>query len=525
MIPWELESSPKALSRLYSSPMNIELLELQNLKKTFGNKVVNDGINLSLKAGDVVGLLGENGAGKTTLMNMIYGLYQPDGGQILINGKPVRFKSPRDARKAGIGMVHQHFMLVPSLSILDNITAADADAPFFAPGRASKKKLAALEKHFALDFPLSEKAWNLSAGQLQRVEIAKALINGARLLILDEPTSVLSPQEAEELFALLKKLASDGMIIIMISHKLDEILSLCTQVMVLKKGMIAGFHPTAGADRKELARLMIGKDVSFTAPPRQSKEGELILAVEGLSTIGDRGELAVENVSFQVHQYEIFGIAGVSGNGQRELAEAITGLRNASAGRVYLDGHDVTNKPVKNLSGRGLAHIPEERMRFGIVPNLLLYENAVLKDYHTDDFAGDLFIKYPKVKDFADMIVENFRVSTPGIHTPLKNLSGGNIQKLILGREISGDPTLLVASHPTYGLDVGATQYVREQLLHRRETGGAILLLSEDLEEVLELADRVAVMFKGRFMGILARGQADAATIGLMMAGSTGAQL
>lgn len=494
-------------------------MRLEGITKSFHGKTVNDRISFAAGPGEIIGLLGENGAGKTTLMNILFGLYQPDGGQIFLDDREVRIRNPREALALGLGMVHQHFMLVPGHSVLDNLATGVQGLPFFFPHRELERRIHEFRDQFALDMDLHEKAYNLSAGQLQRVEILKTLLNGARLLILDEPTSVLGPQESAELFRILKDMAARGRTIIIITHKLEEILELCNRVLVLRKGVLCGDFPAAGTDKGVLAEAMVGRHVELSLDHPDVVPGECILDVRGLQVPGDRGQEAVRGLDFQVHQGEIFGIAGVSGNGQRELAESLTGLRKASGGTVLLDGQDVTNSSVKTLATRGMGHIPEERMRFGIVPNLLLYENAVLKDYHTEDFSDDVFLKKRAIKEFAEVIVENFRVASPGIHVPIKHLSGGNIQKLILGREISGDPTLLVASHPTYGLDVGASTYIHQELLKRRESGGAVLLLSEDLDEVLNLADRIAVMYQGRFMGILDRKTADMRTLGLMMAG------
>jgi general nucleoside transport system ATP-binding protein len=494
-------------------------LSMRGISKSFQGKFANRDVSLDLGPGEIVGLLGENGAGKSTLMNVLFGLYQADSGSVSVDGLTLRLKSPKDAIAAGIGMVHQHFMLVQSQSVAENVALALGDCPFFRPLDAVRRRVAVFNDRYGLEVDTEAFVYDLSAGELQRVEIVKALLNGAKYLILDEPTSVLSPQEAEELFSVLRAMAAEGTGIILISHKLDEIISLCNRVVVLRKGEISGAREVAGADKAELARMMVGRDINFSSERKKQAPGDAILSVKGLSVRGDRGELSVRGLNLEVRQGEIFGVAGVSGNGQRELAEAITGLRRAEGGQVLLDGEDVTNASVRTLSAKGIAHVPEERMRFGIVPNLFLYENAVLKEYGHDRFSTDLFIKYPAVKNFAEFIVKNFQVTAPSIRSQTKNLSGGNIQKLILGREIQGDPSILVAAHPTYGLDVGATEYIRERLLERRADGGAILLISEDLEEIFALSDRIGVMCKGEFVGVVDRDETDVTEVGLMMGG------
>ena len=339
-------------------------------------------------------------------------------------------------------------------------------------------------------------------------------------MILDEPTSVLTPQETEQLFAILRRMSAEGHSVIFISHKLEEILSICNRVLVLRKGEVAGKAQTGEVDKRELARMMVGREVIFRIERPELDRGELVLDVRELVVPGDRQQIAVRGVGFQVFRSEIFGIAGVSGNGQRELIEAITGLRKASEGQIELGGREITNATARVVASRGISHVPEERIRFGIVPNLFVYENAVLKQHRRRLFSRILFLNFGSIRKHAAALIERFNVSVPTIDTPVKNLSGGNIQKLILGREISGEPALLVAAHPTYGLDVGATEYIRRQLLERRGEGLAVLLVSEDLEEIFELCDRIAVMYEGRFMGIVSTAQTTMEDIGLMMAGS-----
>lgn len=492
---------------------------MRNISKSFDGFPANKNINLNIQAGEILGLLGENGAGKTTLMKILYGLYRPDSGKIFVNGNEVVFRSPRDAIRMGIGMVHQHFMLVQNHTVLENIILGDEEAPFFFPHRAAEKKLLEFQKMYGLRVPLRSKVWQLSAGEQQRVEIVKALLQGAGLLILDEPTSVLTPQESTELFSILRKMANEGHGIIIISHKLEEILDICHRVVVLRKGEVVGSAEAKKVTKRDLARMMVGRDVVFSVDWKPAPKGEVVLEVEGLTVRSDRGTVAVRDVNFSIHRNEILGIAGVAGNGQRELVEAITGIRKAESGQVRILGKDITNQSARVIHAEGIAHVPEERIRFGTVPNLLIYENAVLKRHHFAPFSDVVFLNYDEIKENAESIVRNFSISSPSIHVPMKQLSGGNIQKLIVGREVSAGPVLLVASHPTYGLDVGATEYIRKQLVKRRDEGEAVLLVSEDLEEILELSDRIAVMFEGKIVGILDRQDANIEEIGLMMAG------
>ncbi|MDY0221470.1 MAG: ABC transporter ATP-binding protein [Desulfobacterium sp.] len=498
----------------------IKKLEMRGIFKSFQGVPANQDINLTVETGEILGLLGENGAGKTTLMSILYGLYQPDKGKILINDRQVTLGSPLDSIHQGIGMVHQHFMLIQNHSVLENIALGYKKTPFFFPKIRIRDQVVAFAEKFNFSIDPTKKIWQLSAGEQQRVEIIKALLNGADLLILDEPTSVLTPQEIEDLFEFLKRMKAQGHMVIIISHKLDEIMEICDRVTVIQKGRVVGVADTATTDKRSLARMMIGRDVLFNVEREPLPKGDTVLRVDDVSVMGDKGITVVHNMGFEVFANEIFGVAGVAGNGQRELAEAITGIRKIQSGRVYVKGVNITNMSPRYIYDAGLAHIPEERIRFGIAPGLFLYDNAILKQHHLDKFSKRLFLQYSQIRDHARSLVEGYRISTHSIDIQTKNLSGGNIQKLILGREISEKPPLLVASHPTYGLDVGATEYLREELLTRRREGGAILLFSEDLEEVMKLCDRIAVIFEGEFMAVLDSGDPRLADIGLMMAGS-----
>lgn len=490
-----------------------------NICKEFPGVIANNHVNLAVESGRILALLGENGAGKTTLMNILYGMYQPDSGDIRINGECVFIRNPLDAIKLGIGMVHQHYMLVARHTVAENVALGLRDVPFFSPVKAIEKRLHEFGERYGLKVNPGAKIWQLSAGEQQRVEIVKALFRGADVLILDEPTSVLTPQEAKELFAILRKMTAAGHSVIFITHKLEEVMAISTDIMALRQGQVVGNVKTSQTGKAELARMMVGREISFKCDKKERLPGPQILGVNGLVVRNDRDMLAVRGISFTVYKNEIFGIAGVSGNGQRELVEAVTGLRKIEEGNVVIEGKDVANLSPKMISRSGVSHVPEERMRFGIAPSLMVYENTVLKDYDRVPFSKSYILNYFHIKNYAKKLIEKFTVSASSVNVPIKNLSGGNIQKLILGREITGNVNLIVASHPTYGLDIGATESIRELLLMKREEGAAILLVSEDLDELCALSDRIAVMFEGKFMGIISAKDVNREEIGLMMAG------
>ncbi|MBC7318575.1 ABC transporter ATP-binding protein, partial [Candidatus Bipolaricaulota bacterium] len=479
----------------------------------------NDNVTFEVRSGEVHALLGENGAGKTTLMNILYGLYRPDSGEIWVKGKRAEIRSPRDAIQLGIGMVHQHFKLVLPHTVAENVALGLRGTPFWAPAKAVAQKIRDLSQRYGLPVDPERRIWELSAGEQQRVEILKALIRGAEVLILDEPTSVLTPQEAQELFKVLSRMKAEGHGIIFISHKLDEVLSVADRITVMRRGKVVGTVSAKEATKEELARMMVGREVVFRLTKTTCQPGEAALLVQNLYAKNDRGLLALKDVSFAVCRREILGIAGIAGNGQRELVEVLTGLRRAERGKILLLGEDVTNRSPRFLSDLGCAHIPEERIRMGIVPALPVEENLILKKHHRPPFCWRSLLNLRAVRSFALRAIEEYGIMTPSPRTPAKLLSGGNIQRLILARELSGSPAVVIAAHPTYGLDVGATEQIRQILLRARDEGAAVLLVSEDLEEIMELSDRIAVMFRGEIMGIVPAGEVTLEELGLMMAG------
>lgn len=495
-------------------------VEMRDIVLRFPGVLANDHVNFTLKKGEIHALLGENGAGKSTLMNVLSGLYRPESGEIKIRGKTIRFNSPKDAITNGIGMVHQHFMLVPTLTVTENILLGLRDPRFFMRLAKYDKRILSLQQEFGLRVDPSAKIWQLSVGEQQRVEILKTLYRGADILILDEPTAVLAPQEIDELMQTMKALVEQGRSIIFISHKLNEVKTVADRLTVLRKGKVTaeGIDPQ-GLSRGDLAELMVGREVLFQIEKKEQKPGEVVLEVENLSTNNNRGLAAVKNVSFSIRQGEIFGIAGIAGNGQSELVEAITGLRPGE-GSIRVNGTEVANCSPGKAINCGLAHIPEDRTGVGTAPNLSVTNNVIMKNFKQAPISKGWRINYPAAHDHAVDLKDGYDIQAPSVETQARKLSGGNLQKLILAREISGKPQLIVAMQPTRGLDVGAIEGIQKLLLEQRSNGAAILLISEELDELLELSDQVAVIFDGELVGQVDSNKADLNTIGMMMTGS-----
>jgi simple sugar transport system ATP-binding protein len=479
------------------------VLELRGITKRFPGVVANDGVSFDLRRGEVHALLGENGAGKSTLMNILYGLYRPDEGQILVDGEPVVMHSPKDAIERGVGMVHQHFMLIPVMTVAENIVLATEPRRdgVLLDYRTAERRVRELSEGFGLAVNPSERIEEISVGLQQRVEILKALYRGADILVLDEPTAVLTPQEAQELFTIIRGLTEQGKSIVFISHKLDEVLAIADRITVLRRGRVIETLPAAGATEEGLARLMVGREVLLRVEKGAAKPGEPLLEVEDLQVVDDRGVEKVRGVSFTVHASEILGIAGIDGNGQTELIDAITGLRRVQSGVVRVGGEDITNDSAEDALDAGLGHIPEDRQRRGLVLDFSLAENIALHDYDRPPSSRFGWLYPRRLIERAARLLKEFDVRGGGPQTRAASLSGGNQQKVILAREIDRDPGVLIAAQPTRGLDVGAIEFVHRRLVEQRDEGRAVLLVSLELEEILSLSDRILVLYEGRIAG------------------------
>lgn len=495
-------------------------LEMRGITKRYPGVVANDSVDLEVRPGEIHALLGENGAGKTTLMNILYGLARPDEGQILLDGEPVRIAGPSDAIARGISMVHQHFMLVPVLTVAENILLGkEAMAnPLFLDRGEARRRIRELGARFGFEIDPDERVGRLSVGWQQRVEILKALYRDARILVLDEPTAVLTPQETVEIFAVLRRLANEGHSIIFISHKLYEVLEIADRITVIRRGKVVGERRPEDTDEDDLAELMVGREVQLTVDRGTSHPGEAVLEVSDLRVRNDRGRVAVDGVSFEVRAGEILGIAGVAGNGQDELVEAITGLRRPSGGRIMLEGHDVTSAGPREMHERKVSLVPADRHRFGLVLSFPLTDNLILTDYYAEPYSRGLVRDEAAIVARAEEAIEQFDIRTPGSRVSAGTLSGGNQQKLIVAREFDRELRLLVLDQPTRGLDVGSVEFIHRQTIAKRDAGTAVLLVSAELDEVLEMSDRIGVMYRGKLVALVDGPSANREDIGLLMA-------
>ncbi|MGC8877998.1 MAG: ABC transporter ATP-binding protein [Anaerolineae bacterium] len=498
-------------------------LEMRGITKRFPGVLANDHIDFALERGEIHCLLGENGAGKSTLMNILYGLYRPDEGHIFLNGHEVHIGAPTDAIRLGIGMVHQHFMLIPVMTVAENIMLGTeiVKGGFVLDQSTAAQRIREISRQYGLEVDPNAYIKDLPVGIQQRVEIVKALYRQANILILDEPTAVLTPQEVDDLFTIMRGLAAQGKSIIFITHKLGEVFAVADRITVLRNGHVVGTTRPSEATPSSLAAMMVGREVILTVDKRPAQPGRTVLEVQGLKVLDDRGSMMVNGATFEVRAGEVLGIAGVQGNGQTELVEALTGLRPSVAGRVMIDGVEVTNASPRRISEQGVAHIPEDRHEHGMVGKYPVADNLVLNTYYRQPFARGIILNYRAIEEHAWRLVHEFDIRTPSVYVPASNLSGGNQQKMIVAREFSRPIKLLIAAQPTRGLDVGSIEFIHRRLVEARDQGVAVLLVSAELDEIMSLADRIAVMYKGQIIATVEAERADRAELGLLMAGIT----
>jgi simple sugar transport system ATP-binding protein len=497
------------------------VLELKGITKRFPGVLANDHIDLMLEDGHIHALLGENGAGKTTLMNILYGLYQPDEGEIIVRGKPVKIHSPNDAIAAGIGMVHQHFMLIPVFTVTENVMLGEEALRFgdVLDRKSAAARVSQISDQYNLEVDPNAMVEDLPVGVQQRVEIIKLLYRNANILILDEPSAVLTPQEVEELFKIMRSLVAQGKSIIFITHKLKEVLEVADAITVIRRGKVIGTTTPEEADQHVLAEMMVGREVELEVEKKIADIGDAVLDVQDLVVLNQRHRVAVDDVSFKVYAGEVLGVAGVQGNGQTELVEALTGLRSVQSGRILINGTDATRFPPRKITELGVAHVPEDRQRDGLVLTFPVSDNLMLNTYYLPPFSKGVVLQEDVILNSANTLIKEFDIRTPGAQTPASSLSGGNQQKVIVAREFSRPIKLLIASQPTRGLDVGSIEYIHNRLIQKRDEDCAVLLISTELDEILGLSDRIVVMYRGRIVSTLKASEATKEGLGLLMAG------
>ncbi len=497
------------------------VVEMRGIVKTFPGVVANRNVDLRIYPGEVHALLGENGAGKTTLMNILYGLYPADSGQIWVRGQKVAVQNPNAAIGLGIGMVHQHFMLIPSFTVTENIVLGKEPvrSRAFVDMRAAAETVQELSQRYGLKVDPHARVESISVGMQQRVEILKALYRGAEVLILDEPTAVLTPQEVEELKDITDGLASQGKAVIFITHKLKEVKEMSSRITVIRRGEVVGQVSTHDVSAAQLANMMVGREVDLRVAKKEANPGATVLCLSNVEAFDDRGLPALRGLDLEIRRGEILGLAGVDGNGQTELVEVVSGLRRPTSGQIQLNGRDVTKLPVRGKTASGIGHIPEDRQRYGVVMDFSIAENSVLGAQHKKPFAAGISLRYDRIRQYARRLVQEYDVRTPGIDVPVSKLSGGNQQKVVVGRELDRDPDLLIAAQPTRGLDVGAIEFVHRRLVEHRDQGNAVLLVSFELDEVMALSDRIAVIYEGKIVAVVDPNETSEEELGLLMAG------
>lgn len=496
------------------------IVELKSITKRFLDVTANQDVNLRLYPGEICALLGENGAGKTTLMNVLFGYYSCDEGEILIHGEKVAFSSPKDAIRQGIKMIHQHFTLVPSHTVLENIIiGAETEKGIFLDLKTARQKLLDLQKRFGLIVEPDAKVWTLSVGEQQKVEILKALYRDAQILIMDEPTAVLVPAEVDELFKTLHSYVKEGNAVVFISHKLHEVMEISDRIVVLRNGRVTAERNTNSTNTKELANLMVGRNMLERLEKHKILPGKPVLEIENLSVLNNKELTAVKNLQFTVREKEILGIAGVSGNGQSELAEVLFGLRPPIAGTIQVNQQLLTPGKPRSAIHAGMGRIPEDRIATGLMMDLSVEENLILENHVTSEFQQAGLMNFTKIQEFSEDMISAYSIKTAGRSAPARSLSGGNLQKIILARELSGDPKLIIAAQPTRGLDVGAMEFIHSRILEEKDRGAAVVLISDDLDEIMTLSDRIIVMYEGEIVGEVTVEKASREQLGLWMSG------